>query len=300
MSTPAEHTASFAACLNPATVSGLSFPQVAEAAAAAGISHIEASIQQITTLGPARAAALLERLGVTVAAACGLLPDGPVLPHPLLADEATYTQALTGLADRLAAFTAIGCRVATIVVNPRTDLEPSAARDLAASRLGALAAACADHEVMLAVEPVGVRAGLPPSLDGRHAFITSLPQLRDFLDGVGDAALAETVGVCVDSFHWAASGADPAHLTGLGPWRILHVQLADTPADALVPAWTDEMRVFPGDGTLDWPVFNGALTAAGYCGPVSVELFNPHLRALPIEEICARAHAAVLSVAGRR
>ena len=54
------------------------------------------------------------------------------------------------------------------------------------------------------------------------------------------------------------------------------------------------MRLFPGDGTLDWAGLGSALRAAGYQGSVSVELFNPQLRALPEADIARRALDAAL------
>ncbi|MDL4813073.1 sugar phosphate isomerase/epimerase family protein [Actinomadura opuntiae] len=290
----------FAACLNPATVSGLSFEQVARLAAATGIAMIEASIQQVVAYGPTRAADLLDELGIRVAAACGLLPDGPVLPHPLLVAPPTFLHAVDGLETRLEAFGAIGCRVATIVLNPRTDLDGSFAHDLASERLEMLGAACAEHGLTLAVEPVGVKAGLPASLDGHNPFIPSLQGLVQLLDAVGGATAAAALGVCVDSYHWAAAGPDPAQLTDLAPSRIAHVQIADTPATVTPEYWTDEMRLFPGDGTLPWPQFLHALTGAGYTGPLSVELFNPDLRRLPQHVIAQRALSAVTEVQGTR
>ncbi|MEV4671762.1 sugar phosphate isomerase/epimerase [Actinomadura sp. NPDC049382] len=288
----------FPACLNPATVSGLSFEQVARLAAASGITMIEASIQQVVAYGPTRAADLLDELGIRVAAACGLLPDGPVLPHPLLINSPTFVHAVDGLETRLEVFGAIGCRVATIVLNPRTDLDGPFAHDLAVERLGMLGAACAGHGLTLAVELVGVQAGLPPSLDGRSPFITGLQGLVQLLDAVGGGTAA-ALGVCVDSFHWAAAGADSAQLTGLVPSRIAHVQVADTPTTVPPECWTDEMRLFPGDGALPWPKFIHALTDAGYAGPLSVELFNPSLRRLPDHLIAQRALSAVTDVQGR-
>ncbi len=290
----------FAPCLNPATVSGLGFAEVAALAAANNIGHIEVSIQQVVAFGPDKAVDLLDRLGIQVAAACGLLPDGPVLPHPLLVDETTYQLALDGLAGRLHAFQTIRCPVATLVVNPRTDLPLAAARELAISRLRRFAADCALHGVTLAVEPVGVRSGLPPSLDGRNEFVTDLPQLQRLLDDAGGETLLGAVSVCVDSFHWAVTGANPAHLAGLDPWRIGHVQIADIPHKIPAGEWTDAMRLFPGDGALPWQRFVRGLETAGYGGPVSVELFNPDLRRLPEDEIACHALSGALLLGDSR
>lgn len=285
----------FTPCLNPATVTGLGLEEFARLAAKASFTSIEVSIQQVLAYGPRRTADLLDGLGITVAAASGILPDGPVLPHPLLIANTAYATALAGLPERLAAFTSIGCPVATTVLNPRTRWDPDVAMATAAGRIRGLAKACADHGVTLAVEAVGVRAGLPAYLDGPHDVASTLPQLHQVLERAGHGQPPAGVSACVDSFHWAATGADPAHLTGLAPLRVGHVQIADTPPGTPARQWSDEMRLFPGDGSLPWEVFVRALAAAGYNGPVSVELFNPALRLLPETQIAQRAYAAALT-----
>ncbi|WTW91922.1 sugar phosphate isomerase/epimerase [Streptomycetaceae bacterium NBC_01309] len=279
----------FAPCLNPATVTGSPLERFVDVAAAAGFGFVELSIQQAQAHGPERTAELLDAHGLRVAAACGILPAGPVLPEPLLIPEDRYRDLIRHLPQRLAAFTAIGCPVATIVLNPRSHLPTARARTLAVVRLRELAAAAADVGVRLAVEAVGVRTGLPPNLDGPHPVAATLPQLADLLADADHP----TLSVLVDSYHWAATGADPAHITGLPHGQVAHVQIADTPTDTSVSTppgeWTDAMRLFPGDAALPWPAFGAALAANGYTGPASVELFNPDLRALPEPEVAARA-----------
>lgn len=232
----------FTPCLNPATLSGVELTDFVAIAAAAGFPAIELSIQQVQAHGPHRVRNLLSAHKLTVAAASGILPAGPVLPHPLLVDDATYTACLAGLDERLEAFAAISCPVATIVLNPRTALEPQAARDVAADRLAVL-------------KEVG------------RANLTML----------------------VDSFHWAADGAQADHITALPPGAIGHVQIADIPFGQTRQDLTDAMRQFPGEGAVPWDLLEEALTAVGYHGAVSVELFNPELRALPTKEIVSRA-----------
>lgn len=271
----------FTTCLNPATVTGLPLTDFLHLAAGAGFEAVEVSIQQVLQEGPGRVAELLEELGLNVAAASGILPAGPVLPHPLLVDR--YAAALEGAADRLEAMHTIGCPTATIVLNPRSRHTLGHARATAAARIRGLARLCAEHEVSLAVEAVGVQQGLPADLDGPHEVARTLPQLRDLLAPISE----DNVAVCVDAFHWAATGADPADLNGL---NIGHVQIADAPASVLADQWSDAMRLFPGEGdAVPWTVLADALHAAGYRGAVSVELFNPDLRALPEKEIAARS-----------
>ncbi|ROO84445.1 D-tagatose 3-epimerase [Actinocorallia herbida] len=264
-------------CLNPATLSGLALPDFLLAAAAAGFTSVEVPIQQVLAHGPDQTAGLLGELGLSVAAASGLLPAGPVLPHPILVDS--FSEALEGLDERLAAMSTIGCPVATIVVNPRSHRTREDALATAATRLRSLARIAGEHGVVLAAEAVGVQSGLPADLDGPNPVLSTLPELAELLERV------PRVEACVDAFHWAATGADPSAVAGL---RIGHVQIADAPA-LPTDRWTDEARLFPGSGHLPWAEFAEALALGGYAGPVSVELFNPVLRALPENEICTRA-----------
>lgn len=276
-------------CLNPATVSGLDLPEVIALAARAGLGFVEVSIQQVLELGPARVRGLLNQYGVQVAAASGILPAGPMLPAPLMTNDTT---AFHDIEHRVAAMAAIGCPVATVLLNPATDMTYGLAQTLAVRRLQMLAHAAAEHGIHLAVEAVGAPCGHGPDLSGPYSFITTLPQLAKLLDAVA----APNAGVCVDSYHWAATGADPTHITYLGH-PIAHVQIADTPHRVPVTRLADRMRLFPGDGALHWAVFATALARTDYTGTVSVELFNLRLRELPVEEIAAKAAAAVHHVA---
>ncbi|MFE2693707.1 sugar phosphate isomerase/epimerase family protein [Streptomyces mirabilis] len=278
----------FTPCLNPATLSGVPLPQFLALAADAGFPAVELSIQQAQTHGLDRVRGLLDEHGLSVAAASGILPAGPVLPAPLLVDADTYATCLDGLDQRLAAFADLSCPLATTVLNPRSPLPQEQALEVALNRIDDLAQAAARHGVKLAVEAVSVEAGLPPELDGPHPVADTLPQLSALLKDVGHAGAA----VLVDSFHWAAAGADPDHITGLQTNAVAHVQIADIPMTGAAHDWTDALRLFPGDGALPWPAFAEALTTVGYTGVVCVELFNPVLRALPTEEIARRSYHA--------
>ncbi|MET9759972.1 sugar phosphate isomerase/epimerase family protein [Streptomyces sp. NPDC006372] len=289
MTAPHTDTAGrFVPCLNPATLSGIPLEQFLALAAGAGFPTVEVSIQQAQSHGTKPLRDLLKEMGVSVAAASGILPAGPVLPAPLLVDPDTYRACLDGLDSRLETMAELGCTVATTVLNPRSPLDTTEARTVARERIAELATAAAAYGVRLAVEAVSIHTGLPPELDGPHPVVDSLPQLAELLDDTG----AENAGVLVDSFHWKAAGSDPGHITALGPDRITHVQIADTPAHRTVGELTDAQRLFPGDGALDWPALADALARAGYDGPVSVELFNPKLRALPAGEIARLSHHA--------
>ncbi|WP_128380409.1 sugar phosphate isomerase/epimerase family protein [Streptomyces cavernae] len=286
----ADAAGQFVPCLNPATLSGIPLDQFLALAAGAGFPKVEVSIQQAQAFGIGRLRDLLKEMGVTVAAASGILPAGPVLPAPLLVAPDTYRACLDGLDSRLEAMAALGCTVATTVINPRSPLDTAEARTLARQRIAELAAAAEAHGVRLAVEAVSVRDGLPPDLDGPHPVVDSLPLLAELLQ----ETKTSNAGVLVDSFHWAVAGADPSHITSLDTSAITHVQIADIPQPGPGTAGelTDAQREFPGDGALDWTAFADALTRSDYRGPVSVELFNPDLRALPAGEIARCSHHA--------
>ncbi|GAA0464263.1 sugar phosphate isomerase/epimerase family protein [Streptomyces stramineus] len=289
-STPAAELG-FTACLNPATLSGIPLPRFLTLAAETGFDAVELSIQQVIAHGPQQVRDMLDRHGLRAVAASGILPAGPVLPAPLLIPDEQYADLLQDLPQRLAAFQTLNCPTATIVLNPATTWPRPDALARARTRISQLADAAAPCGVRLAVEAVSVTRGLPPELTGEHLLLTDLPSLARLIEETGRT----DVGVLVDSFHWAAAGADRGHITGLGTIPVAHVQIADlpigiTPADA-----ADEMRLFPGDGALPWRTFGQALNKAGYTGPVSVELFNPALRALPVGEIAQRAHHSAVS-----
>ncbi|MEU5323634.1 hypothetical protein AB0G67_43845 [Streptomyces sp. NPDC021056] len=72
---------------------------------------------------------------------------------------------MTGSATGEAA-PALGCTVATTVLNPRSPLGATQARAVARQRIAHLATAAATHGVQLAIEAVSIRTGPPPELDG--------------------------------------------------------------------------------------------------------------------------------------
>ncbi|MEV6983910.1 sugar phosphate isomerase/epimerase family protein [Sphaerisporangium sp. NPDC051017] len=277
----------FPACLNPATLSGLPVAEFLDAARQAGFGLIEMSIQQARAFGLDRLREALQERRLSVAAASGILPADHILPAPLLIPEAFYQAALASVRERLEAMSVLCCPVATIVVNPRSSLPCRDAGDLAVRRLRELANACEEFGLRLAVEAVGVRRGLDASLGGQFSVCTTPMELDELIQRADHPAL----GVLVDSYHWAATGGMPEQLTDPQA-PIVHVQIADTPrTPGNRTGWTDEMRHYPGTGSLDWPLFRTALAAAGYLGPVSVELFNPQLRAAPVADIAARSLA---------
>jgi 4-hydroxyphenylpyruvate dioxygenase len=87
------------------------------------------------------------------------------------------------------------------------------------------------------------------------------------------------LGLCVDSFHILSRGSDPAGIRGIPGDKLFFLQLADAPhLDMDVLQWSRHHRLFPGQGTFDLPAFLGHVLAAGYDGPLSLEVFNDVFR----------------------
>ena len=87
------------------------------------------------------------------------------------------------------------------------------------------------------------------------------------------------VGVCLDSFHVLSRGHDPAAIEEIPGDKIFYLQLADAPALSMdVLSWSRHHRLFPGEGAFDLATFVGHVLAAGYDGPLSLEVFNDTFR----------------------
>jgi 4-hydroxyphenylpyruvate dioxygenase len=87
------------------------------------------------------------------------------------------------------------------------------------------------------------------------------------------------VGTCLDSFHILSRGHDPAAIEQIPGDKIFFLQLADAPPLSMdVLSWSRHHRLFPGEGTFDLAPFVRHCLAAGYTGPMSLEVFNDVFR----------------------
>jgi 4-hydroxyphenylpyruvate dioxygenase len=87
------------------------------------------------------------------------------------------------------------------------------------------------------------------------------------------------LGLCLDSFHVLSREVSPAGIAGITPGKIFFLQLADAPHLRMdVLQWSRHHRLFPGQGAFDLPGFVELVLAAGYDGPLSLEVFNDVFR----------------------
>lgn len=154
---------------------------------------------------------------------------------------------------------------------------PAAGRDLGAARayveeaIASLLPYAAEHSIKLGIEP------LHPMYAAERSVIVTLAEANAMVRCLN----SKSVGVIIDVYHvwWdpqvyeqiaAASG----HILGL------HV------CDWLVPT-TDLLlaRGMMGDGVIELRRLRTAVEAAGYSGPIEVEIFNQDLWKVPGNEI---------------
>ena len=136
--------------------------------------------------------------------------------------------------------------------------------DLSAAQLHALGDLAAEQGVTIAFEALAW---------GRH--VNRVGQSWDVVRRADHPA----VTLAVDTFHMLARGDDGAALAGVPGDRIGFLQVADAPLlDMDVLEWSRHFRCFPGEGTLDVASVVAATLAAGYTGPVSLEVFSDVVR----------------------
>jgi 4-hydroxyphenylpyruvate dioxygenase len=119
----------------------------------------------------------------------------------------------------------------------------------------------------------GLRIGYEALAWGRHIY--DHRQAWDIVRQVDHPA----VGLILDSFHSLARGIPISSLAAITPEKIFLLQIADAPQmpmDYLY--WSRHFRCLPSQG--DFPVANyvAAAAAAGYTGPLSLEIFNDRFR----------------------
>jgi sugar phosphate isomerase/epimerase len=104
----------------------------------------------------------------------------------------------------------------------------------------------------------------------------SLGHLGEALMVVAESGMPEAC-LLADIYHMHKKGTPHASLNHCGPDTIALVHMNDYPADPTRETITDADRVMPGAGIADWGVIASALQNVGYCGYLSLELFNAEI-----------------------
>ena len=154
--------------------------------------------------------------------------------------------------------------------------------DLLAGQLYELAEAAAGHGVRIAYEALAWGRHVD---DYRHAW------------RLVAAADHPNLGVCLDSFHILSRGHDPGGIREIPGDKIFFLQLADAPTMLMdVLQWSRHYRCFPGQGSFDLTTFLGHVLAAGYAGPLSLEVFNDVFRQADAERTATDALRSLIAL----
>lgn len=125
----------------------------------------------------------------------------------------------------------------------------------------------------------GLRVGYEALAWGRH--VNRWAHAWKIVEQADHPAL----GLIVDSFHTLAIDDDPSGIAAVPAEKLFFVQLADGPRLSMdVLSWSRHFRNFPGQGQLPVAAFLGHALAAGYRGPLSLEIFNDDFRAAPARQ----------------
>jgi 4-hydroxyphenylpyruvate dioxygenase len=132
------------------------------------------------------------------------------------------------------------------------------------------------HELAGRASQRGIRIAYEALAWGRH--VNTWSQSWDVVRRADHPSL----GVCLDSFHVLSRTPERnaiAPIADLPGDKIFFLQLADAPLMSMdVLQWSRHHRLFPGQGEFDLPLFVDLILAAGYSGPLSLEVFNDIFR----------------------
>ncbi len=245
--------------VNQMTVRQLTLPELTDACVRLGVPALGLWREPVQAYGVEAAAKLVREAGLAVTTLCrgGFL----TAIEPARRAEA--------LADNRAAIdeaAVLGTDTLVLVSGglPAGSRDLYAARERIADALAELAPYAAERRVRLAIEP------LHPMFAADRCVVSTLDQALE----LAERFPAGQVGVVVDTYHVWWDDRAPAAVARAGE-RIFSFQLADwtTP----LPAGVLNGRGQLGDGAVDLRGWRERVDAAGYSGPVEVELFNDGL-----------------------
>jgi 2-keto-myo-inositol isomerase len=150
----------------------------------------------------------------------------------------------------------------------------------AAASLREVAHVAARHGVKLAVE-----------FNSQAEQLNSLERIRELVARASHPGC----GLLLDTYHLGRSGADPRAIEDVRPEEIAYVQFSDVPQSGLEPGKALD-RLPPGQGSVPFKEFFGAISAKGYAGYLSYEAPNPSAWARPPGDVAREALIATRAV----
>ncbi|MFK4802438.1 sugar phosphate isomerase/epimerase family protein [Streptomyces sp. MPA0124] len=261
--------------INQMTVKQLSLPELTAACGDLGIGNVGLWREPVQAYGVEAAAKLVRDAGLTVTTLCRggfLTAIDPDERAKALADNRRAVDEAATLGTDTLVLVSGGL--------PAGSKDLNAARERIAEALSELAPYAEQHGVRLAIEP------LHPMYAADRCVVSTLAQALD----LAERFPAHQVGVTVDTYHIWWDDRAPAQIARAGAGGRIHTfQLADwtTP----LPEGVLNGRGQIGDGAIDMREWKAYVEAAGYSGPIEVELFNEGLWARDGREVLAETAA---------
>jgi sugar phosphate isomerase/epimerase len=253
--------------LNQKTTNGWSVREATEGCVRAGIPWIGLWRDKVSETGLSESAQIVRDAGLKVSSLCrgGMFPATTAAERRARLDD--NRRAVEEAAN-------LGTDVLVLVCGPAPDRDLESARSMVEEGVGALAPHAAEVGVKLAIEP------FHPVLMQERSVIVSLAQALD----IAAQFESDRVGVVVDVYHvfW---DPDLYRQIARASGRIFGFHANDW-----LPPKPDLLlsRAMMGDGPIEIRRIREAVDAAGYAGPIEVEIFNQAVWDSPGDEVLAR------------
>ncbi|MBE4772637.1 sugar phosphate isomerase/epimerase [Streptomyces caniscabiei] len=247
--------------INQMTVKQLSMPELVDGCTELGIPGVGLWREPVAEYGLEATAKLVRDAGLTVTTLCRGGFFTAIDPAERAAALADNRKAIDEAAT-------LGTDTLVLVSGglPAGSKDLHGARERIADALAELGPYAASNGVRLAIEP------LHPMFASDRCVVSTLSQALD----IAERFPADQVGVTVDTYHIWWDDTAPAAIARAGASGRIHTfQLADwiTP----LPQGVLTGRGQIGDGAIDMREWKSYVEAAGYTGPIEVELFNDDL-----------------------
>lgn len=254
--------------LNQATTQNWGMAETIDGCARAGVGWIGLWRHKVAEIGLAETAKRVRGAGLQVSSLCrgGFFPAATHLERQARIDD--NLRAVDEAAE-------LGTAVLVLVCGPAPDRDLDGARGMVEDGIRATLDHAAERGMRLAIEP------LHPMYAGDRSVVVTLGQANAMAERIA----SPLVGVAVDVYHvwW-----DPdvyAEIARAGN-RILGFHVSDwlvPPPDHLLG------RGMMGDGVIELRRLRQAVDAAGYTGPIEVEIFNQQVWDTPGERVLAQS-----------
>jgi sugar phosphate isomerase/epimerase len=260
--------------LNQATTQNWPMAETIDGCARAGVGWIGVWRHKVAEIGLAETVRRMRSAGVKASSLCrgGFFPAATAKERRQRIDD--NRRAIDEACE-------LGAPVVVLVAGPGPDRDLDGARQMVFDGISALAPYASERGVRLAIE------SLHPMFAGDRSVVVTLAQANALAARVASPA----VGVAVDVYHvwW-----DPQVYVEIA--RASGTILGFHVSDWIVPPPDHVLgRGMMGDGIIELRRLREAVDAAGYNGPIEVEIFNQAVWDTPGEQVLALAKERFLS-----